>query len=128
MLMMHTGRDGDGGATGWSPEDLQRMIAYQHALDAEVTEAGEMVVNEGLAWPDEARIVRADDGGAPVVTDGPFPDDREFLIGFWIVDCERPERAYEIAAKASACPGPGGAPLQIPIEVRPIAGPPVTEA
>ena len=37
---------------------------------------------------------------------------------------DRPERAYEIAAKASAAPGPGGAPLIIPIEVRQVMSAP----
>jgi hypothetical protein len=40
------------------------------------------------------------------VTDGPFAEAKEFLAGYWIVDVERPQRAYEIAARASAAPGP----------------------
>jgi hypothetical protein len=53
-----------------------------------------------------------------MVTDGPFAESKEFLAGYWIVDCDSAERAYEIAARASAAPGPDGAPLNIPIEVR----------
>ena len=49
--------------------------------------------------------------GAPVVTDGPFPEAKEFLAGYWIVDVESEERAIEIAAEASAAPGPGGKPI-----------------
>jgi hypothetical protein len=68
--------------------------------------------------------VRAGKDGRPV-TDGPFAEAKEFLAGFWIVDVDRPERAYEIAARASAAPGPGGAPLDMPIEVRQVmSGPP----
>jgi len=86
--------------------------------------AGELVSAEGLAWPDQARLVRADKDGAPV-TDGVFPESKEFLIGYWIIDVESPERAYHVAAQASAAPGPGGAPLNMPIEVRQImSGPP----
>jgi hypothetical protein len=118
MLMMHTGQDVT--ALDWPPEDIKRMIEYQYAFDRELVESGEMVFNEGLTFPDQARIVHADGQGAPVVTDGPFAESKEFLIGFWIVDCETPERAYEIAAKASAAPGVGGAPMSIPIEVRPV--------
>jgi hypothetical protein len=62
------------------------------------------------------------------VTDGPFPEAKEFLIGFWIVDCDTAERAYEIAARASSAPGVNGEPLRIPIEVRPVMGPPPVEA
>jgi hypothetical protein len=126
MLMMHVGKDG-GNDASWSPEDLTAMIDFQRAFDAELEENGEMVYNAGLGWPDQARIVR-DDDGAPVVTDGPFPEGREFLIGFWVVDVVDEERAYAIAAKASSSPGPGGAPMGIPIEVRPLAGPPPVDA
>ena len=61
--------------------------------------------------------MRAGKDGAPI-TDGVFPEAKEFLAGYWIVDVESPERAYEIAARASAAPGTGGAPLNMAIEVR----------
>jgi hypothetical protein len=127
MLMMHTPRDVSGGILSWSAEDVKNHIEFQHRFDRELTESGEMVFNEGLTFPDQARVVRADEKGTPVVTDGPFPESKEFLIGFWIVDVATPERAYEIAAKASAAPGKDGEPLRIPIEVRPVAGPPPVE-
>jgi hypothetical protein len=120
MLMMHTGSDQTGGVLDWAPEDIKRMIEFMHAFDKDLVDSGEMVFNEGLTFPDQARIVRSDSTGAPAVTDGPFAESKEFLIGFWIVDVDSPERAYEIAARASAQPGPGGAPLGIPIEVRPV--------
>lgn len=122
MLMMHVGADGQQ-AQAWSPQDLKTMIEFHRAFDEELEDNGEMVFNAGLSWPDEARIVRYDPAG-PAVTDGPFPEGREFLIGFWVVECDSAERAYAIAAKASSSPGPGGAPIGIPIEVRPLAGPP----
>lgn len=128
MLMMHMGQDTSGGILEWSPEDIKRHIEFQHTFDQELRDSGEMVFNEGLTFPDQARIVRSDGTGAPAVTDGPFPESKEFLIGFWIVDCDTPERAYEIAGKASAAPGVGGAPLGIPIEVRPIGAPPPVDA
>ena len=59
------------------------------------------------------------------ITDGVFPESKEFLAGFWIVEVPSAARAYEIAAEASAAPGPGGAPLNMPIEVREVqCGPP----
>jgi hypothetical protein len=94
------------------------MVAHMHQLNEGLHESGELVSAEGLTPPNEARIVRAVKGGAPVVTDGPFTETKEFLAGFWIVDCPTPERAYAIAAQASAAPGPGGVPMNIPIEVR----------
>ena len=89
-----------------------------------LVESGELVSTEGLALPDQARIVRAGKNGAPM-TDGVFPESKEFLAGHWIVDVDTPERAYQIAARASAASGPGGTPLNMPIEVRQVlSGPP----
>ena len=107
MLMMHVGHDDGTEVLDWAPQDVKNMIEFQRAFDRELEESGEMVFNAGLSWPDQARIVRYDHG-APAVTDGPFPEAKQFLIGFWVVDCDSEERAYAIAAKASSSPGPGG--------------------
>lgn len=128
MLMMHTGQDVDQGILSWEPDDVKAHLAFQHDFDRELRQAGELVFAEGLSFPDQARVVRSDGQGAPAVTDGPFPESKEFLIGFWVVDTDSYERAVEIAAKASAAPGPKGVPLGIPIEVRPIMGPPDANA
>lgn len=127
MLMMHIRRDQVADAREWSPDDLQKMIAFQRAFDQELVDSGEMVFNAGLAWPDQARIVR-DENGTAAIAAGPFADDREFLIGFWVVECVSDERAYAIAARASSSPGPGGVPTGVPIEVRPLAGPPAIDS
>ena len=126
MLMMHAPRGtGDYQIGSWSPDEFKAHIAFMRNLNRELTDSGELVGAEGLAAPGQARVVRAGKNGVPAVTDGPFPESKEFLAGFWIVDVDRPERAYEIAAKASAAPGPGGAPLIIPIEVRQVMSAPV---
>jgi hypothetical protein len=96
-------------------------------FNEELKNAGELVGAEGLAAPGQARIVKAGKGGAPEVTDGPFAESKEFLAGYWIVDVESPKRAYEIAARASAAPGPGGKPLNMPIEVREVMSAPPVE-
>jgi hypothetical protein len=122
-LMMNTMRVGQG-VPAWPKTDLQAHIAFMRSFGKELSESGELVGAEGLAFPDQARLVRAAKDGTPI-TDGVFPEGKEFLAGYWIVDVDTPERAYQIAAKASAAPGPGGAPLNMPIEVRPImSGPP----
>jgi hypothetical protein len=66
------------------------------------------------------KVVRANDDGSAIVTDGPFPEAKEVLAGYWVVDVETPQRAYDIAARASAGPGQGGKPLNMSIEVRPV--------
>lgn len=124
MLMMHApSGTGDWAVAGWSPEDLQAHMAFMHQLNRDLMESGEWVDGQGLDVPAQAKLVRADKDGAPV-TDGPFPESKEFLAGFWVVQVDSPERAYEIAAKASAAPGPGGAPLNMPIEVRQVMSAP----
>jgi hypothetical protein len=129
MLMMHAPRAGwtTAGIGTWPPQDLKAHINFMHQFNKELTEAGELVGAEGLAGPEQARVVRASKGGAPEVTDGPFPEAKEFLAGYWIVDCESPERAYAIAARASAAPGRGGTPLNMPIEVREVMSAPPVE-
>ena len=119
MLMMHAPRgNGDWGVAQWTPGDVKAMVDYMKSLNGELKGRGELVSAEGLTPPAEARIVRAGTDRAPVVTDGPFAETKEFLAGFWIVECSTAERAYEIAALASLAPGPGGTPMGIPIEVR----------
>jgi hypothetical protein len=103
----------------WTKQDLQAQFAYMHALNKELKDSGVLVATEGLAFPEEAKVVRAGSAGEPI-TDGVFPESKEFLAGYWIVDVESPEEAYKIAARASAAPGPGGKPGNMPIEVRQI--------
>src|ERR671924_2055946 len=112
MLMMNAPRGtGDWGVVNWPAEDLKAHIGFMKRFNNELSEAGELVGAEGLTPPGQARIVRAGRGGTPEVTDGPFAEAKEFLAGYWIVDVETPEQAYAIAARASAAPGPGGAPI-----------------
>jgi hypothetical protein len=75
---------------------------------------------DGRAWG----LVRAGKDGAPIA-DGVFPESKEFLAGYWIVDVESPDEAYKIAARASAAPAPAGTQGSMPIEVRQVmSGPP----
>ena len=123
ILMMNTMKAGHG-VPEWPHKDLQAHIAFMMAFNKKLRAAGELVGAEGLAFPDQAKQVRAGKNGEPI-TDGVFPESKEFLAGYWIVDVETPERAYQIAAEASAAPGPGGKPLNMPIEVRQVmSGPP----
>lgn len=126
LLMTGTAAGWDEMAT-WSPADVQAHISFMNQLNRELIDSGELVDAQGLAGPDRARIVRARDGGPPVVTDGPFAESKEFLAGYWIVDCETPERAIEIAARTSAAPGPGGSPVNMPIEVREVMAAPIED-
>lgn len=110
--------------TQWAPEEIQAHIDYQRAVNRELTERGELVDAQALSGPALAKFVVHGGVGAPVVTDGPFPESKELLAGYRIVDVESPERAIEIAAKVSAAPARGGVPIKQPIEVREVMGAP----
>lgn len=113
--------------TEWAPADVKGHIDFQQTFNEELTERGELVDAQGLAAPELARFVVSDGTGAPVVTDGPFPESKELLAGYRVIDVETVDRAIEIAAQASAAPGPNGAPIRQPIEVREIMSAPDPE-
>jgi hypothetical protein len=102
----------------WKPDEITAHLDYYRALHKELVDSGELVESEVLAGPDLAKIVTSDGATAPVVTDGPFQEFKEWLAGYQIVDVESEARAIEIAAKISAVPGPGGVATQQPIQVR----------
>jgi hypothetical protein len=107
----------------WSKKDLEAHFAFMHAFNKDLKDTGVFVAAEGLGFPNEARLVRAGSDGTPI-TDGVFPEAKEFLAGFWIIDVESPEQAYKLAARVSAAPGNRSRGSQ-PIEVRQIlSGPP----
>ena len=102
----------------WKREEITAHLDYYEALNRELVERGELVDAKVLTGPDLAKIVTSDGRTAPVVTDGPFQEFKEWIAGFQIVDVDSEQRAIEIAARVSAVPGRGGVPLQQPIQVR----------
>ena len=129
MLLQNYGEVGSGCAPmpEWSPQDISAHIAFQQVLNQELTESGELVDAQGLSGPEVARFVVSDGVTAPVVTDGPYPESKELLAGYRLVDVESADRALAIAGRASAAPGPDGVPLQQPIEVREVLSAPDPE-
>lgn len=121
ILMMKTNSAPDQGR--WSPEDMQASGAHMMQIYQELSERGELVGTERLAGPEAAKIVTSDGVSIQVVTDGPFPETKELLAGYWLIDVESEARAIEIAARTSAAPGAGGRPTRYPIEVRPVMTP-----
>jgi len=111
----------------WSPEEVRAHIEFQQTLNQRLEELGELVDAQGLAGPDQARTVVSDGISAPLVTDGPYPESKELLAGYRIVEVDTLERALEIAAEASAAPGQGGAPIRQRIEVRQVMSAPDPE-
>jgi hypothetical protein len=106
----------------WMPADVRAHIEFQVALNAELARTGEFVDAQGLTAPGQARFVTADGVTAPVVTDGPYPEGKELVAGYRMIDVDSLERALDIAAQASAAPGPRGMPMRTRIEVREVMG------
>jgi hypothetical protein len=117
LLQYYGGVEGLAPMSEWGPEEAQAHIDFQLDLNAELRESGELVEAQALTAPELAKRV-VSDGGAPVITDGPFPEAKELLAGYRMIDVESQERAIEIAARGSAAPGPGGGPIGDRIEVR----------
>ncbi len=129
MLLQNYGEVGSGCApmTEWSESDVVAHIEFQHALNRQLVESGELVDAQGLAWPDQAKFVVCDGRSAAVVTDGPFPESKELVAGYRVIDVDSLARAIEIAAQASAAPGQNGVPVLQPIEVRQVMSAPDPE-
>ena len=117
ILLMSGTKAGVDTYHAWSQKDIEAHMAVLGRINNELTESGEFVATQGLIGPNEAKLVRGEKNGIPV-TDGIFPESKEFLLGYWIVDVASLERAYAIAAQISTAPGPGGTPTNMPIEVR----------
>jgi hypothetical protein len=128
MLMMSCTRADFESLSSWSQADFKAHVEFMIRLNEKLAAKGELVAAEGLDMPGNAKIVRARKGTAPLVTDGPFAETKEFLAGFWIVDVESRQRAVEIAGEASAAPGPGGEAMSIPIELRQVMSAPTFDA
>ena len=92
-----------------SQEWITEMIGSMIRLDEDLRERGEMVFNAGLADGGTAKLVHADG----LVTDGPFAEAKESLIGFWVVDVESEARVTELAASIAK--------YSRVVEVRPVA-------
>ncbi len=112
MIMTFGPNAGLEGVPGVSKEWIAEMIQFMKKLDDDLRKSGELVDAQGLAWPNQAKTVRFENG-LPVATDGPFAEAKEGLVGYWIVDVEDEKRALEIASRIVAY-------VKHPIEVRQI--------
>lgn len=96
-----------------SDAEMASVMQGVFELEAEMKSAGAWVFAGRLHGPDSATVVRVADG-EPMTTDGPFPESREHLGGFYIIDVEDLDAALGWATRTSELVGS-------PIEVRPLA-------
>ncbi len=95
------------------PERDERQALKGHrALQAEAAAGGELHAVARLDAPDTARTVRVRANGHEI-SDGPFIESKEWLVGFYLVDCEDEEQA--VARAKQICRDPHHV-----IEVRPV--------
>ena len=117
MLMFSARKEGFEWYSKWPKEDLQANIVFMRKIAKELSDEGILIQTAGLAWPDQAVMVQADNNGQPI-TDGVFPESKEFLAGYWLIDVENAQEAYKVAARISMAPAPAGTPGHMPLEVR----------
>jgi hypothetical protein len=118
LLVNHDGGNVDTPMLEWDEPDMKAHMQFLNDHLERLRESGELVDVQALTWAKHAKVVRAASVNAPVVTDGPYAESKEILAGYEMVDVESEERALAIAAELSMAPGPGGVPIEQPIEVR----------
>lgn len=97
-----------------TPEEAQATIDQMEVFNNSLKEAGAWVTGGGLESRDTATVLRFSLEGDVTVTDGPFIETKEQLMGFWIIECGNLDEALEWGKKA---PLPGAS-----LEVRPLIG------
>jgi len=103
----------------WSADEVTAHIDFQREVGRILTESGEFVDAQALT-PQGAWVRYGGPEAAPVVTDGPFPETKELIAGWFLIDVESEARAHEVAAWVSSAPGKGGEPIYEWLEVRPV--------
>lgn len=98
-----------------TPDEVAAMHQYMGDYNQKLVDSGEFVDGRGLTAPVHARRVQLKNG-APVITDGPYPETQEVLAGFTIVECASYDRAAEIAAGFVSPDHPGDY-----VDIRPLA-------
>ncbi|WP_410563626.1 YciI family protein [Amycolatopsis sp. cmx-4-61] len=110
VVLIYGNPDSRAAWEGMSDDQRAAGLAHYRRLNDELDASGERIVSERLAFPELAKRVS---GG--ITTDGPFAEAKEFLAGFYLLDCDIEDRALEIAAKLPEASF--GA-----VEVRPVMG------
>ncbi len=122
IMMFGSQKDLDSIGGTWSADDITALHEFMAKWNNDLVESGEFVDAQGLTQPAHARRISLRDG-APVVTDGPYAETQEVLVGYTTVDCASYDRATEIAAKLANTPYPEGTDLGRDwyVDIRPCA-------
>jgi hypothetical protein len=104
---------------GWTPDEVAALGEFMHRWTNDLVESGEFVDAVGLAAPVQTRRLGSA-GGESVVTDGPYAETTEVVVGLTIVDCVSFDRATEIAAKLIDTPAPADVRARAYVDIRPV--------
>lgn len=99
------------GEDRYTPEEMEQAYKDTDAFNQELRDRGNWVFAGGLHEASTATVVQVKDGDV-LTTDGPFPEAKEQLGGFWIIEAPDLDAALKLASEATvAC--------KAPVEVRP---------
>ena len=98
---------------GLMPGD--EMIAEMTRYNEKLQEAGVLVDLCGLQPSSKGARVKFSPKGKRTVSDGPFPETKDLIAGYWLIQVKSKEEAIEWAKRA---PAPHGAGVESEIEVR----------
>lgn len=101
----------------WTPDEVDAHVRYMNDFAEKLEGTGEYVDSQALS-PD-GMWVRHNGENEPPVTDGPFPETKDLIAGWMVIDVDSEDRAIELAGELSAAPGAGGEPIHEWLEVRP---------
>lgn len=82
----------------WTPEQQIQFGRDHMTFGQALADSGELVHSEGLVDPGQSKFVQLRDGDV-VATDGPYAETKEYLAGFYVVDCDTIDRAVQHAAR-----------------------------
>ena len=104
----------------WTPTEFDDHVNFMNDFADKLKETGEFVDAQALS--PEGTFVRYGGEGKPPVTDGPFPETKDLIAGWMVIDVDSYDRALELAGELSAAPGAGGEPIREWLELRPFMG------
>ena len=106
MVMIKANADSEAGVM-----PSQQLLAEMGKYNEELVRAGVMLAGEGLHPSSKGSRVRFS-GSKRTVVDGPFPETKELVAGFWLIQVKSKEEAIEWVKR---CPNPTGAESEIEI-------------
>jgi hypothetical protein len=114
MIIVKASKDSEAGVMPG-----EALFAEMGRYHEELEKAGILLAASGLQASSKGWRIKYDGAGRSF-TDGPFPETKELIAGWFMIDVESEARAHEVAAWVSSAPGKGGEPIHEWLEVRPV--------